>query len=176
VNFSAERARAFLAAGLKPDILSGDLHGASHGGNPGTPRGLEPDDGQWLAWTLVGTMSKMLGLGMSLKEVVRGTTENPARALKLGGGRGTLSIGAVADVTILEQRSGDFRPMDSIGDEIPLASILLPTHTVKRGTVHRLDPLASPEFHNEMIEPLPAVRRSTSLYQTHLARRAGAPR
>ena len=62
--------------------------------------------------TMDVTMSKMLALGMPLHEVVHRSTWRPAQVI----GRpelGHLSVGAEADVAVLELVPGEFRFVDS---------------------------------------------------------------
>src|SRR5947199_1281123 len=81
-SFSFAVARAALAQDLKPTTISRDLH-VVHLPGP--------------VFDLATTMSKFLALGLSLDEVVRMTTEAPARALDALGELGTLAPRATAD-------------------------------------------------------------------------------
>ena len=60
---------------------------------------------------IVNVMSKFLNMGLTVKDVVEQTTWNSAKAIKRDD-LGHLSIGAVADVTILNLRKGDFGFID----------------------------------------------------------------
>ncbi|MDA0746941.1 MAG: amidohydrolase/deacetylase family metallohydrolase [bacterium] len=88
-------ARAF-EQGFKPDSISTDLHMSNiHG----------------CVISMLDTMSKCLVMGMPLQEVIYRSTVTPAQAI----GRpqlGTLSIGAEADVAVLEHRKGSFSYRD----------------------------------------------------------------
>lgn len=53
-------------------------------------------------------MSKMLNLGMSLKDVVKASTLEPARALGLSPEIGTLAIGSPADIAVFSLEEGQF--------------------------------------------------------------------
>jgi len=84
--------------------------------------------------TMIDVMSKMLNIGMTLQQVIERSTVNPARAIHRAD-LGTLSEGAIADVTIIEQQTGKFGYLDSgraklIGDK-KLACVL----TVRNGQV-----------------------------------------
>ena len=66
------------------------------------------------AFDNLATMSKFLGLGMPLVDIVRAVTTTPARLL----GRpdlGSLRPGAVGDATLLEIEDGDFTAGDVTG-------------------------------------------------------------
>src|SRR5258708_6822053 len=79
-------ARAALAAGFEPDVISSDVHQLSLGGP---------------AFDLLVTMSKFLSLGMSLNTVVRCTTPPAATALRRPD-LASLKPGAPADASVLE--------------------------------------------------------------------------
>lgn len=149
INFDVKRARAFLDAGLMPDIISSDVHGKMHGGAPHPELALEPDiAAESLSWSMVGTMSKMLALGIPLPDVVRMSTITPARAL--GVDKGTLSVGARADVTILAVEERRLTFIDSVGQTFAAKQRLLPAITVLGGDVFVNDPDSLPEFRNEL--------------------------
>ena len=83
------------------------------------------------------TMSKFLGLGMSLPDIVKMTTLNPARALGIQQGR--IAEGAVADITVLSNFKGSFQYDDGPwGNCFKSNELLMPIFTVKKGVV--IDP------------------------------------
>jgi dihydroorotase len=84
---------------------------------------------------LVTTMSKLMILGMSLREVIERTTINAARALNFGLEIGTLKPGAEADVSVLQLRSGEFRFVDSEGQTRTAGQKLEAAATVRAGKV-----------------------------------------
>jgi dihydroorotase len=95
-------ARAMLAEGFQPDVISSDVHALCVEGP---------------AYDLLVTMSKFLCLGMELTDVVRAATNAPATAI----GRselGSLRPGAVGDAAILELRQGRFDYVDSPGQRM----------------------------------------------------------
>jgi dihydroorotase len=101
-SFGFKTARAMLAHGFLPDVISSDVHILSIDGP---------------AFDLLTTMSKFLCLGVDLPTVVRLATVNAAKAI----GRpelGTLAPGAVGDASILEMRSGRYEFLDSIGERV----------------------------------------------------------
>jgi dihydroorotase len=97
-GFSFTVAESMLAAGLLPDIISSDLHQRSVLG-PG--------------FDLPTCMSKFLALGMSLAEVVRAVTVNPASAARGGVEAGALQVGRRADFALFEIEAGDFVLFDT---------------------------------------------------------------
>jgi dihydroorotase len=58
-------------------------------------------------------MSKFLMLGMPLMQVIACATVNPARVFPAFDNRGTLNVGAPADVAVLELRDGSFEFLDN---------------------------------------------------------------
>ncbi len=101
-SFGFETAMAMLKSGFLPDVISSDVHLTSIGGP---------------AYNLLVTMSKFLALGVPLKEIIRASTINPARAVRLDD-RGTLGQGLLGDATILEIAKGPITLMDSLGETI----------------------------------------------------------
>jgi dihydroorotase len=84
-------------------------------------------------------MSKFLMLGMPLMQVVACATVNPARVFPAFDDRGTLNVGAPADVAILELRDGTFEFLDNYkgtraGHQrlFPIASVLAGKRTPPR--------------------------------------------
>lgn len=88
------------AQGWSPDVLSTDMFTRYFG-----PKGV--------VGNLPSVMSKFLLLGLSLESVVEKVTHAPARMLQLPDGLGTLSTGAIADITILDRLAGQFEFIDS---------------------------------------------------------------
>lgn len=152
INMSFKRARAFLDAGLAPDIISSDIHATVvASGKPIPGWGLEPDlEGAGISWTMIGTMSKLLALGCELPQVIKMGTQGPAQALGLSDTIGTLGIGRTANITILDVKSGGWELMDTEGELLKTDSVLLPAKTILAGRVLKNEPLEQPEFRNEL--------------------------
>lgn len=91
-NFSIEVARKALEAGLLPDIISTDFTVLS----------------TRVVQSLVVTMSKFLNLNLSIDQVVKMATINPAVALGVQTRYGSLKVGIPANITILEVVEGEF--------------------------------------------------------------------
>jgi dihydroorotase len=99
-SFGFRTAEKMLEAGFLPDVISSDVHTLSINGP---------------AFDQLVTMSKFLGLGMALGDVIRASTTAPAAAL----GRpdlGHLAVGAVGDATILALAEGEFEFRDVLGE------------------------------------------------------------
>jgi dihydroorotase len=91
-SFSFATATEMVRRGFAPDVISTDTHHMSIQGP---------------MFDLPTTLSKFLALGMSLRDVIERATAAPARAIghpELG----TLKVGAVADIAILEVADGDY--------------------------------------------------------------------
>jgi dihydroorotase len=99
-SFSWKTARAMMAAGFPPDVISSDVHQLCINGP---------------AYDQVTTMSKFLCLGMSLNDVIARSTVAPARALQRPE-LGSLRPGRVGDATILSVQVGEFRLEDVLGE------------------------------------------------------------
>jgi dihydroorotase len=78
-------------------------------------------------------MSKFLNLGMPIDQVVARATVNAARVFPVFHGRGTLNVGAPADVAILELREGAFEFVDNYGNKRSGKQRLFPSGTVLGG-------------------------------------------
>jgi dihydroorotase len=96
-GFDCEVAAGMIAAGIVPDTISTDIHTYS------LPYVVD----------LPTTMSKLMALGMSLRDVVAAATERPAAAIGRKGELGVLRVGGAADLTLLELERGTFRFEDS---------------------------------------------------------------
>ncbi|MEJ0016184.1 MAG: amidohydrolase/deacetylase family metallohydrolase [Acetobacteraceae bacterium] len=98
-SFVFASADASLAAGIKPHVISTDIHQISVGGP---------------MFDLPTCLSKFLMLGLDLHEVVALATEAPARLLHYED-RGTLRPGALADVGLFRLHDGSFPFYDNAG-------------------------------------------------------------
>ena len=120
-----------IKEGFVPDSISTDLHVGSM--NAGMKDQLN-------------VMSKFLALGLSLDDVIRQSTWNPAREIKQDG-LGHLSVGAGADVAVLRLESGNFGFVDSFGGRLRAKQKLVCEMTVRDGkVVYDLNGLARPDW------------------------------
>jgi len=116
-GFAFDVFEAQLAAGMMPHTVSTDLHARSLHGP---------------VFDLPTTMAKMLAAGLSLADVVAAATVNPARAVKLSDGTGTLGIGAPADVAVFAVQDGPFAVADVHG-QVRSAPVRLVNEATYRG-------------------------------------------
>ena len=101
-SFSWDTARGMIAQGFAPDVISSDVHTLCINGP---------------AFDQVTTLSKFLPLGMSLPEIIRASTEAPARAVRRPD-LGTLRPGSAGDVSVLSLRKGSFDLEDTLGQTV----------------------------------------------------------
>lgn len=125
-SFAWSTAEPLVAAGLRPDVISTDIHQLSAYGP---------------MFDLPTCMSKLLALGMSLDEVVRATTIRPAELLGLDAG--TLRPGAPADVAAFSLERGRFPLFDAHLEPREAGALLESRLTMIGGAV--LDPAPLPE-------------------------------
>jgi dihydroorotase len=78
-------------------------------------------------------ISKLLGYGMSVPEAIACATVNAARTFPVFRDRGTLNVGAPADVAVLELRDGEFEFLDNYENKITGRQRLFPSETVLAG-------------------------------------------
>jgi dihydroorotase len=118
-SFDYTIAEAAIAQGCPPDTISSDVHVFS-GNTPGMP---------YMPWV----MSKFLGLGFSLPEVVAMATAAPARVIGQLPKLGTLQIGAPADLSLLELVEGPVDFVDTRNNKRIGKAHLRPAGTIAAG-------------------------------------------
>jgi dihydroorotase len=82
---------------------------------------------------LPNVMSKFIMFGMPLSQIIAGATVNAARCFPSFDDRGTLNVGAPADVAILELRDGSFEFLDNYKGTRTGRQRLFPAETVLAG-------------------------------------------
>jgi dihydroorotase len=118
-SFDYTVAEAAIAQGCRPDTISSDIHVLS-GNTPGMP---------YLTWV----MSKFLGLGFPLEEVVAMATVNPAKVINPLPKLGTSQVGAPGDVAIMELVEGPVSFVDSRNNTRNGTVRLQPVQTITAG-------------------------------------------
>ena len=121
-NFSFAVAKAALAAGFLPDIISTDLTAMTFGPSPHVG-------------SLPRVQSKYLTLGLSLSEILRRCTEIPARLMGLAEQLGTLQPGARADLAVFRLEDQSWEQQDWRGDTLPCGQLLVPQMTILGGEI-----------------------------------------
>ena len=82
---------------------------------------------------LPNCMSKLLNYGMSVSQVVACATINASRVFPVFRNRGTLKVGAPADVALLDLREGKFEYVDNFSNKITGNQKLFPNGTMLAG-------------------------------------------
>jgi len=113
-----DMAEAVLKAGFVPDTFSTDW----------TPEGRAGG-----VIDFENVMSKFLMLGMPLDQVIACATVHPSRVFPVFGNRGTLKVGAPADVAVLELREGTFEFVDNFENKRTGRQRLFPSAAVLAG-------------------------------------------
>ena len=130
-SFIFEQAVPAIQQGLKPDVISTDLHTGSMNG------GMK---------TLNNVMSKFLNMGLSIQEVIAATTSKPAHYIQKKD-LGHLSVGTDADVAIDSLRKGHFGFIDTRGKRMKGNQKLECELTLRAGkVVYDLNGLASDDW------------------------------
>lgn len=101
-SFLFEQAIPAIKQGFKPNSISTDLHTGSMNG------GMKD---------IMNIMSKFINMNMPLDEIIASVTWKPAKIINRTD-LGHLTVGAVADVTILNLRKGDFGFIDTKGKKM----------------------------------------------------------
>lgn len=124
-SFSFEVAEQLLDAGVRPDVISTDIHQLSINGP---------------MYDLPTCMSKFLALGLPLDEVVSAATVRPAAVLSLEHEAGTLAVGTRADIAVFALEEGTFPLYDIDMNHRDSPVLLRNTKTIVAG--RPLAPLA----------------------------------
>jgi dihydroorotase len=109
---------AIVKAGFWPDTFSTDWNTNSR---------------QTGVVDLPNCMSKLLGYGMTVPDAIARATINASRVFPLFKDRGTLRVGAPADVAVLELRDGTFEFLDNFKGTITGRQRFFPSATVLGG-------------------------------------------
>src|SRR3989442_8737116 len=124
MNFSFEVGRRCIDQGLLPHCISTDLT------VPGRLTTVH---------SMTEILTRFLGLGFTLDQVVTMCTENPAKAIGMAHRLGSLAIDRQADVSVLEIREGQWVVHDVLGAGLPVTKAVGPFLTLKRGRVFTPD-------------------------------------
>lgn len=130
-SFNFSQAIPAIKQGFFPKTISTDLHTGSMNASMKSQ---------------IDVMSKFLFMGMPLKDVIMASTWAPAQVIKREE-LGNLSVGAIADVAILNLRQGDFGFYDKTGYKVNSKQKLECEMTIKGGNiVYDLNGIANPIY------------------------------
>ena len=128
-SFDYRQALPATKAGFFPNTISTDLH-------TGSMNAAMKD--------MLHVMSNFVAMGMSIPEVIKASTWAPAQAIKREE-LGHLSVGAVADIAILNLRQGDFGFWDRVGYNVKAKQKFECEMTIRNGViVYDLNGIANP--------------------------------
>ena len=126
-HLSIDIARKMMPQGIIPDIISSDVHGTFGKFNDATT----------LDYSLFGTLSLFLALGMSLTDLIERVTVAPARWLRMQDRIGTLAPGAWGDVTVFDVVPGKWVFRDRLRASVVGKEKLVPKLVVRLGELIR---------------------------------------
>jgi dihydroorotase len=124
MNFSFDVGRRCIDQGLLPHCISTDLT------VPGRIHTVH---------SMTEIMTRFLGLGFTLEQVVTMCTANPAKAIGMEHRLGSLAVGRQADISVLDIHEGDWVVYDVLGASLQVDRAFVPVLTVKRGQVFEPD-------------------------------------
>ena len=124
MNFSFDIGRKIIDQGLMPHCISTDLT------VPGRLNTVH---------SMTEIMTRFLGLGFTLPQVVTMSTANPAKAIGAEGRIGSLAVGRQADISVLDLQQGDWVVYDILGSGLRVDKAFAPHLTVKKGRVFTPD-------------------------------------
>jgi len=123
-NFSFDVGRRVIDQGLLPHCISTDLT------VPGRLNTVH---------SMTEMMTRFLGLGFTLEQVVTMCTANPAKAIGMAHRLGSLTVARQADISVLDIEAGDWVVYDVLGASLQVQQAVTPVMTVKRGAVFTPD-------------------------------------
>jgi len=142
-HFSYKMAQIALQAGIVPDTLGADMHGYNttipKPSMAGTPDEHSDKDHMFFGqvkFSLVSAMTAMLALGIPIEHVVAMSSWNPQRYFGLPDDIGHLGVGALADISVLNDDRGRFELIDNEGTKVTSDRMLTPAFCFRDGIRH----------------------------------------
>src|SRR3989442_4397282 len=114
MNFSFDVGKRVIEQGVLPHCISTDLT------VPGRVMTVH---------SMTEMMTRFLGLGFTLRDVVAMSTINPAKAVGADGRIGNLAVGRQADISVLELAEGKWVVYDILGAALAVQRALPPALT-----------------------------------------------
>lgn len=128
-SFDYRQALPAIKSGFFPNTISTDLH-------TGSMNAAMKD--------ILNVMSTFVAMGMTIPNVIKASTWSPAQAIRREE-LGNLSVGATADVTVLNMRQGDFGFWDRVGYKLKGKQKFECEMTIRNGSiVYDLNGIATP--------------------------------
>lgn len=150
-HFSIRVAKAVLDAGVLPHTLGADLHGynitkasslqGAHTYAAATgvyQDGRKPEQTTTAqskdpAFSLYYAMSEMLALGVPLGYVIAMVTSNAAKMIRASDQLGSMAVGRVADIAVIDLQGGRFTMVDGAGETMTATQRFRPCFTLTEG-------------------------------------------
>jgi dihydroorotase len=98
--------------------------------------GKDMPNGILLPWE----MTQYLYLGLTVEQVIEKVTLTPTKIFKFAEQVGTLAVGAVGDVTVIDLQQGQFQLFDQKGGTRTAKQRFVPVAAVHGGTLTKIDP------------------------------------
>src|SRR5689334_9312150 len=115
-----------FAQGWIPDLLGTDMGAV----------GKDMPNGILLPWE----MTQYLYLGLTVEQVIEKVTLTPTKIFKFAEQVGTLAVGAVGDVSVIDLQQGQFQLFDQKGGTRTAKQRFVPVAAVHGGTLTKIDP------------------------------------
>lgn len=119
-SFSIQTMQKAKIMGIKPHSISTDIYWENVGGP---------------VYSLATTMSKFLALDFPVEEVIAAVTMTPAAILGMDHEIGSLQVGRMADISILDSKDGVFEFVDSEKQTFSGKQLLQAKFAIKAGKV-----------------------------------------
>ena len=135
-QFGWQAAEALIEQGFYPDTIATDIEIHSNMGRTEEPMVA---DGRITGRrvvserTMVEYMANFFKLGFSLDDIIKMSTQTPAKVLGIEEIAGSLKPGMPADISVLQLIDGSFRLTDATGESRVGSQALIPVVTVKNG-------------------------------------------
>ncbi|MBU2955877.1 amidohydrolase/deacetylase family metallohydrolase [Marinobacter sp. F3R08] len=139
-HFSFDMARKVIEAGILPHTLGADMHG--YNTDAGQAKATDFESSPFFGKTrfcLTHAMTELLALGVSLNDVVSTVTSNAAGMLGIDDESGSLSVGKIADIAILEHLTGRFTLSDNSGASVIGTEAIRPVFSLREGVRFDVD-------------------------------------
>ncbi|OON71905.1 dihydroorotase [Streptomyces tsukubensis] len=122
-SFAFDTMERALEYGIRPHTVSTDIHGRNLVGP---------------VHDFTTTMTKLLAAGLTLNETVRAATSEAAESIGLAGRLGSLAVGSVADLALLDRVEDTTPLVDAEGRTRTTGHRLTAVATVRAGVTHRI--------------------------------------
>ena len=113
-------AKKAIEEGFYPDVICSDVSSMNY-------------LAEYVGTGLPYIMSKFLALGMDFKEIIKRVTENPAKVMKMENEAGSLSVGSIADIAIIDIKDTDVNFIDAHINPLKGNKLIVPVATIQCG-------------------------------------------